>query len=123
MTETTGNPSTDLKEEIARIIAAAGDSGEVDTYAGKRRERRVSEGLQLELTTDASGAGKCRPVSMHNISERGFAFWSKQKIDKQTPVFVRQFTGNGPRPWIPAIVTHCTVGIRGFLVGAVFQES
>ncbi|MBI1826149.1 MAG: hypothetical protein HY287_04220 [Planctomycetes bacterium] len=123
MAETARNPSTDIREEIARLIAAAGDTGEVDTYAGKRCQPRVSEGLQLELTTDASGSGKCRPVSMHNISERGFALWSKQKIDRSTRVFVRQFTAEGPRPWIPATVTHCTVGIRGFLIGAEFHES
>lgn len=114
-------PSTAFRHEIARLISIA-QGGEADYYAGKRGTKRVAEGLQLEMTaSDPSAGGPCSAVSMHNISEGGFAFWSRRKLEKRTSLFVREFSKDNSRPWLPAHVTHCTVGIRGFLIGAAFD--
>ena len=58
---------------------------------------------------------------MHNVSERGFAFWSKKEVPRRNHVFLREFSDGKPHPWLPTHVTHCTVGIRGYLIGAAFD--
>ncbi len=107
------------RSEIARIVAAARELGEPDSYGGKRDGVRISDGLQLEVRTNPTG--RSTAVSMHNVSEGGFAFWSKTKMTQRDTLFVRQFSEDNSRPWLPAQVTHCTVGIRGFLIGVVFN--
>lgn len=110
----------DCRTEIARLVAAANEGGESDSYGGKRQSTRVSEPLQLEMTSDPTKLHGGWPVSMHNISEGGFALWSKRKLEQKTVVYVREFMEDNSAPWLPARVTHCTVGIRGFLIGAAF---
>lgn len=106
------------KNEIARLVAAAKELGEADAYDGKREQVRVTDGLQLEVRTNL--AGPSAAVSMQNVSDGGFAFWSKTKMFQRDTLFVRQFSEDNACPWLPAQVTHCTVGIRGFLIGAAF---
>jgi hypothetical protein len=114
-----GNATIDKDcKSVARLIQSAADCGEVDTYAGKRHTARVSEGVQLEVTEDLSQ--KSFAVSMHNVSETGCAFWIKRKMEIHTPLFLREFTPDDSAPWVPACVTHCTQGIRGFLIGVSF---
>ncbi len=107
------------RSEIARLVAAASELGAADSYDGKRDDIRVADGLQLEVRTNL--AGPSAAVSMQNVSEGGFAFWSKTKMAQRDTLFVRQFSEDNSRPWLPAQVTHCTVGIRGFLIGAAFN--
>jgi hypothetical protein len=106
-------------ETVERLVRMAAE-GEVDHYAGKRREPRISEGVQLELIEDFDQ--KPVPISMHNISTTGCAFWIKRKLEMHTTLFVRQFTEDNSAPWIPGYVTHCTQGIRGHLVGVMFGQ-
>ncbi|MGB2984898.1 MAG: PilZ domain-containing protein, partial [Phycisphaerae bacterium] len=61
------------------------------------------------------------PAIMHNISEGGFAFWSKRQLRQDGSVYVREFSADNSAPWLPACVTHCTVGIKGYLIGAAFD--
>ncbi len=105
---------------VPQLVQSAADCGEVDTYAGKRHRARISERMQLEMTDDLGK--KPDAVSMHNISESGCAFWIKHKLAPHTPVYLREFTADNSAEWMPAYVTHCTQGIRGFLIGVAFGE-
>jgi len=109
--------------EIGRLIEAVRSGGDADAYAGKRHATRFAEGIVLELTTDPARPDRTQTVYMHNMSEGGFAFWSRHRIEMRTSIHVRELAEQpGARPWLPAQVTHCTVGIRGFLIGARFDD-
>ena len=107
--------------EVKRLMRIAEEIGMPDSYSGKRATPRVKNGLRLELTTDLSQTGDVRTISMHDLSESGLAFWSKQRLERSATVYLREFSGDQPRPWLQAHVTHCTNGIRGFLIGAEFH--
>lgn len=107
--------------EVKRLMRIAGESGIPDSYSGKRTAPRVNTGLRLELTTDLSQTGSFRTISMHNLSESGLAFWSKQRFNRNATVYIREFSEDQPRPWLQGHVTHCTNGIRGFLIGVEFD--
>jgi len=116
---TSNHPPIDKElKNVAQLVKIAADCGEVDTYAGKRHTARIAEGMQLEMTDDVNK--KAVPVSMHNVSETGCAFWIKRKLEVHSPLFLREFTQDNSAPWMPAHVTHCTQGIRGFLIGVAF---
>ena len=113
-------PTIDLRQEILQLVRSAGECGESDTYPGKRRGLRVCDGLQLEMISDPRRGGPAAAVSMHNVSEGGLAFWARRRIEPGTSLYMREFSADNSRQWLPVRVTHCTVGIRGFLVGAAF---
>ncbi len=120
--ETTNNSSsTANRGQIARWVETAGESGEPDGYAGKRHAVRFKEGMLLAVTLDPVKPGGTWNVYMHNVSDGGFAFWSKREVPARGTVYVRDGAEAGPRTWLKARVTHCTVGIRGFLIGAAFE--
>ena len=116
-----GNVGDDKKQEISRLVSSASEEGEGDDHAGLRTAPRFAAGMHLDVTTDASGLGDKWPVIMHNISDGGFAFWSKKQLIKTDAIWVREFSADNSAIWLPAHVTHCTVGIRGYLVGAEFR--
>jgi len=124
-TMTTPNENTTgaYKREIARLIALAVQSGDTDAYSGKRGTTRITNGLQLEVTTDPNNPSAAWAVIMHDVSEDGVAFWSKRDLSPRTLIYIRQFSPDKIRPWIPASVKHKTVGLRGNLVGAEFDIS
>jgi len=113
-------PSGD--DPIAHLVATAGASGEPDLYAGKRHATRFAEGVYLEVTTDPGKPVGQWGVYMHNVSGGGFAFWSKKEVPARSTVYVRECGDEGPGPWLHARVTHCTLGIRGYLIGAAFEQ-
>lgn len=108
--------------EIDHMIELAAMFGEVDTYAGKRNHARIKDTLQLELSQNPSDPMSSQVVRMHNISEKGFAFWTKNRMARGMKIFVREFCGEEKRAWVPAVVSHTTGGLRGNLVGASFGE-
>lgn len=116
----TRQPVDTALRTVEKLVSRAAE-GELDHYAGKRRAARISEGLQLEFTEvlDQSAV----PVTMHNISTTGCAFWIKRKLNIHAVGYVREFTPNNSAMWIPGYVTHCTQGIRGFLIGMAFGEA
>lgn len=59
---------------------------------------------------------------MHNVSTGGFAAWSQAELERHDTLYVREFASEGERPWLKAVVRHCTRGIRGYLIGAEFME-
>ena len=114
---------TSVQSEIERLLRAAGQYGEADSYAGKRHAVRVVEGLQLEVTTDSRDLSAAWAVAMQNVSGGGIAFWSRRDIRERTAIHIREFSPDTPHTWIPARVRHSTVGIRGHLIGASFDKT
>jgi len=114
------SPAAD-PDEIRRLIDSAGADVECSADSGRRNRARFRAGMQLDVTTNADDDTRTWPVTMHDISDRGFAFWSKRLLRKDTCIFVREFSADNSSPWLAARVTHCTVGIRGYLIGAEFN--
>ncbi len=108
-------------EEIRRLVRAASEQGDHDQYAGKRGTTRVEDAVLLEVTTDPEQPSASWTVYMHNISEAGLALWSRRNVTVRTFIFVRECSEDELNPWLPAYVTHCTMGIRGYLIGAAFE--
>lgn len=117
------NLPTAQEHEIKRLVNNAGEDGLPDKYTGKRSATRFAVGMQLDVTTDHTVSSLTWPVTMHNISESGFAFWSRQQLRNGREIYVREFSSDNSSPWLPALVTHCTRGIKGYLVGAEFSAS
>jgi len=115
-------PDTQAGIEIARLVEQARALGEIDSYHGKRAWTRFNAALRLEATKDPQDPSSCWTISMHNVSLDGFAAWSKTGLERHDTVYVREFASEGERPWLMAVVCHCTHGIRGFLIGAEFVE-
>jgi hypothetical protein len=118
MAAASDHSSTSDAQEIHKLVTSAQEQGTPDYYTGKRRWKRFSAGMSLEITTDLASPAATSYVTMQNVSEGGFAFWSKRELDLHTPLFVREFSEEGDREWVAARIRHCTVGIRGYLVGA-----
>ena len=108
--------------EIARLVAAAREQGEPDTYEGKRGWVRYTIGMDLEVTTDPDDPSACWPVVTHNISAGGMGFWSKRKLPAESQCQVREYRSDQSAVWVPAWVRHCTIGIRGHLIGVAFTD-
>jgi hypothetical protein len=110
-----------LRNEIARLLTAAERKGESDYYGGKRSNTRVSDAVRLEVSLDPNQSSETWGVSMRDVSADGVAFWSKREVRMRAELFVREFSPEAPRPWIPGRVKHATVGIRGYLIGVAFM--
>ena len=113
-------PAVD-ERAVRRLVESASRGGHPDVYEGKRGAARVAAAVPLDVTTDPTVPTCAQAVTMHNISLSGFAFWSRRQLPRGTPIYVREFSADNSKPWVPARVTHCTIGLRGFLVGAAFD--
>lgn len=122
MTTTSNSSSTSDAQEIQKLVTSAQQQGVPDCYTGKRRWLRLSAGMRLEISTDPEVPSASVHVTMQNVSEGGFAFWSKRELRQDTPLFVREFSTEGDREWVAAKVRHCTAGIRGYLIGGEFEN-
>ena len=122
MAFTNNNTSASDAQEIQKLVASAQEQGTPDCYTGKRRWMRFTAGMPLEITTEPGVPSASVHVTMQNVSEGGFSFWSKRELRQYTPLFVREFSTVGDREWVAAQFRHCTTGIRGFLVGAEFEN-
>lgn len=105
---------------VKELLAAVRRGGRQDRYAGKRKSSRFSDGSLLDMTTDPNDPSALHTVYLHNLSESGFAFWARMRLEPHAAVFIR-CSDEGDQAWIPGRVTHCTHGLRGFLVGGQFQ--
>ena len=122
MAAASDHSSTSDAQEIHKLVTSAQEQGTPDRYPGKRHWTRFSAGMRLEIATDPGIPSSSSHVIMQNVSEGGFAFWSKRELREHTPLFVREFSRDGDGEWMAAHVRHCTVGIRGYLVGAEFEN-
>lgn len=118
----TNNTSASDAKEIQKLLKSAQEQGTPDYYTGKRRWMRFTAGMPLEITSEPGVPSASAHVTMQNVSEGGFSFWSKRELKSGAPIFVREFSTEGDREWVAAEVRHCTTGIRGFLVGAEFEN-
>lgn len=109
-----------VRKEVARLIRSLRKKGGADFYSGKRRDQRFSDVVPLETTLTPNNPAARKNAYLHNISESGIAWWCKDRISERSTVYIRWLTDDGPGPWLATRVTHCTVGIRGFLVGSAF---
>lgn len=107
--------------EISRLVFEAAQVGIPDRYKGKRECTRYAAGLLFDVTADPHEPGEARPVSMHNISYGGFAFWSRTQLALGQSLAIGEFTQDGHHVWLWSMVTHCTRGIKGFLIGVQFD--
>jgi hypothetical protein len=120
MTAQGKDSSGNSEREITRLVSSAETEGEPVGIGGHRDATRFAVGMQLDVSTDPQVPSCTWPVTMHNISQGGFAFWSKRQLRVGSVLWVREFSADNSKPWIGAEVTHCTVGIRGYLVGGRF---
>ena len=109
-------------QEVERLLSAAARTGAVDFYGGKRAHLRFQAGNPFEADVDFEDGREIYPVSLHDVSATGVSYWSKHRVKDEAPVRLREFSGDDSGVWIAARVTHCTPGIRGFLVGAAFEH-
>lgn len=110
------------RDEISRLVAEA-KVDEIATGLGIHRDtERFAMGMRLDVTTDIHNPSGYWPVTMHNISDGGFAFWSRKQLRKHAEIWVREFSCDDSQPWVFAHVEHCTVGILGYLVGGKFEQ-
>ena len=114
MTRVEGLPS--------RLLERAVEIGEPDTYAGKRAWTRYRLGMRVEATTDPTRPSASWHVNIHNVSGGGVAFWSTEKLPIASAVWVRDCVENEKPRWLKGRVAHCTVGMRGHLIGVAFDE-
>jgi len=122
MATTKQAPRVEDTTEILRLVETAQQQGSPDRYHGKRRWTRFTAGMQLEVTTEPTDPTGSVRVIMHNLSAGGLAFWSKRRLPERCAIFVREFSDEGQAEWIPAQVCHCALCLRGFLVGAEFEN-
>jgi hypothetical protein len=57
---------------------------------------------------------------MHNVSETGISFWTKRELNVGQLVYLREFSPEGSRPWLPARIRHRTRSVQGYLFGLAF---
>ena len=117
--------TTDLKGvpvanavELHRLVAVARGTGMPDDYVGKRNGTRFATVIRLEISTDPVNPAATWSAQMHNISKTGFSLWTKRQVGYGTRIYIREFSSDNSRSWLPGQVTHCTVGLRGYLIGA-----
>jgi hypothetical protein len=108
--------------EIARILTDAAGKGAGDFYGGKRSHRRFFASGPFEMDANTAEGPMVFPVTLHDISASGLACWCKHRLAEKTPLRLREFSCDDSGVWLSAKVTHCTLGIRGFLVGAAFEH-
>lgn len=115
-------PSTSRERAIARWLDAAREKGQPDLFAGNRNWTRYAWGQELEVTVDTGDGSDMWTAAMHNVSGGGFGFWSKRQLDVGAVIQVRDTTAGEQEDRVTAEVRHCTVGVRGYLIGAAFVQ-
>lgn len=106
---------------VPAILQYAHDEGTKDVFAGKRAYGRYNIGVSTELTTNPAEASASWSVVTHNVSGGGVGVWSRQRLAPGTPVHVRDTSNAHGADWLPGSVEHCSVGLRGYLLGISFD--
>ena len=120
MTTATENQAIADPDEVLRLVAKAQSEGQADNYAGKRQWTRYLVGLRLEASLDPRNPSHSWAVVTHNVSGGGVGIWSHRRVPPEARFFVRQWSQDKSAPWLAVRATHCTAGIRGYLVGTAF---
>ncbi len=112
---------SEKKGGIPAILQFAHKEGTKDVFAGKRSYGRYNIGVSTELSIDPDNANASWSVVTHNVSGGGMGLWSRKRLAVGTPVHVRDTSETKSVTWIPGSVRHCSVGIRGYLLGISFD--
>ena len=110
------------QHELSRLLKDARVDGKPDARLGKRAWLRYRWGIRLEVAVGPIDSNAHLQVAMHDISEGGCGFWSREKIPLETEVSIREWSPDGPGRWLPAVVTHCSVGFSGHRIGVQFRN-
>ena len=113
---------TRVEGQRSRLLERAVETGERDTYAGKRAWTRYRLGMRVEATTDLLRPSASWHVNIHNVSGGGIAFWSTANLPIQSAVWTRDCDEKAKPQWLKGRVAHCTVGMRGHLIGLALDE-
>lgn len=122
MSTTTSESPEAQRAEITRLVEFASERGKPDAYTGKRDNCRYRPTFHIDVTTDPSSSDATFESHLHNLSLAGVAFWSRKEIPPGTNVFLRESDTRETAIWVEATITHCSFGIRGFLVGGQFNN-
>jgi signal transduction histidine kinase/CheY-like chemotaxis protein len=115
------NTKSSEKEAIRRLIRRGWEEGRCDIFLAKRRWFRYKLGLRLDVTTNPDDPDASWACIMHNVSGGGVGFWSRRELTSDSVVFIREYSADNRGEWIQVRVSHCTVGIQGYLIGASFE--
>lgn len=113
--------ATATQEPIPGLLKLARDEGKRDVFSGKRVYARYNTGVSTRLTTDPTNPKNAWSVVTHNVSGGGVGLWSREPLEVGTAIHVQDVTGGGDSEWLPGHVQHCSVGIRGYLIGIAFD--
>ncbi|MHC4611813.1 MAG: PilZ domain-containing protein [Planctomycetota bacterium] len=91
-------------------------------HSASRRWTRWTAQVPLEVCGDPKDRSIPWSATLHNASEGGLAFWSKQAFLTGSPIYVREFMPESQPGWMPARVVHYVSDLRGFLVGIAFDR-
>ena len=104
------------------LLERAQAQGKPDIYRGKRDWTRYALGTRVTVTTDPTRRAASWDVNLHDISGGGVGFWSRRRLSVGAEIHVLDDADVSTPRWLPAYVTHCTIGLRGHLLGAAFHE-
>jgi signal transduction histidine kinase/ActR/RegA family two-component response regulator len=99
----------------------AREIGEPDAFMGRRAWVRYDLGMRIEVSLPDAGQ-HLDSATMHSVSGGGFAFWCRTQVPVGTKISVREWTAESSAEWMSAEVVHNSIGIKGYLVGATFNE-
>lgn len=101
-------------------LEEARQTGDGDTYAGKRGTQRFTWRAPLDVRVSPGGMNtETHLAQACDISAHGIRFCCKQPVEPLTEVEV--FV-TGESLGVRAMVRHCTPTISGFLVGTDFLD-
>ena len=120
-TDSAPNPLVAGDRELRQQwVEEARGAGDVDHFAGKRRQERTTWFPQLEVRVPGRpGPTQTYLASGHDISEGGLRFFCRRPIDRYTNVEV---VVEGEEQGVVVHVAHCTRTFNGYLVGADFVD-
>jgi len=110
------------REQILMWLTQAMRDNAGDAYPGKRDQKRFRDEFELEAVLVLENEQPQLLATMHNICETGVAFWVRTELDIGRSLFLRTSDGEESAIWVEVKVSHCTRGIRGFIVGASFAH-
>jgi len=99
------------------ILQVARSEGKADAFVGKRAFARYSIGLSTQLSLDPTGPRPPWSAVTHNVSGGGMGLWSRERLSVGTVVYIRDLNDESSDVWLAGRVRHCSVGIRGYLLG------
>lgn len=106
---------------LACLLRSARETGQPDAFLGRRAWVRYDVGMRVEISAPEIGH-YLESATMHSVSGGGFAFWCRTEIPVGTRINIREWSLDGSADWMIAQVAHNTIGIKGYLVGATFNE-